>query len=152
MRQPLTRPPRGSALIEALVALVIFAIGILGVVSALGSQTRASLDARYRSEAAAAVDEYVARIQTASPLTRVAAHATGGAAFDDWLTNRLRAPGTGLPGADATVTFGVIGGDSRTVAIEVRWTPPSEAARNAAGDLTAQTPTHRFRTVAAITR
>lgn len=148
----MSRQLQGSALVEALVALVIFGIGILGIISALGSQTRASLDARYRSEAAAAVDEYVARILTDSPLTRATNYATGGVAFDDWLTNRLRAPGTGLPGAEATVTFGVVAGDTRTVAIEVRWTPPSEAVRNAAGDLVSQTPTHRFRTVAAINR
>ena len=150
--RPGGRSAQGTILIEALVALVLFGIGILGIISALGSQNRAGVDARYRSEAAAAVDEYVARIQTASPLTRATDFANGGAAYTDWLEHRLRAPVSGLPGADATVRFGAVGGDPRTVEIEVRWTPPREGVGAATGAVTAQATTHRFRSVLAINR
>jgi len=143
---------RGSTMIEALVALAIFAAGILGVIAALTNQSRSGLDSRYRTEAAAAADELVARIQTASPASMAAQFSTGGTAFNDWLDNRLKAARTGLPGADATVDFAVIGGDGRTVRIEVRWTPPRETVRDAAGAKTAQSVTHRYRTVAAIVR
>lgn len=147
-----TRGQRGSTLIEALVAVIVFGIGILGVIGAVTSQSRSGLDSRYRTEAAAAVDELVARIQTASPATRAADFSTGGAAFNDWLTQRLRAPGSGLPGADATVSFAAVAGDPRTVAIEVLWTPPREAVQDSAGVKTSVSTTHRFRTVVAIVR
>ncbi len=142
----------GSTLIEALVALVIFGVGILGVIGALSSHSRNTQDSRYRIEAAAAVDELVARIQTASPLTRVADFQTDGTAFIAWRDNRLRAATTGLPGADASVTFAAHDGDPRTVAIEVRWTPPGEAVRDASGAKTAVSTTHRFRSLVAIVR
>ena len=147
-----SRHQRGSTLIEALIAMVLFGIGILGVVTAIGQHNRAGQDARYRSEAAAAVDEYVALIQTAPPLTAPTDYATGGTAFTEWLTDRLRAPGTGLPGADATVNFGAFGGDAQTVEIEVRWTPPRDSVRDGTGAMTAETVTHRYRTLLAITR
>lgn len=139
-------------LIEALVAMVLFGIGILGVVTAIGQHNRAGQDARYRTEAAAAVDASIALIQTASPLTAATDYATGGTAFEAWLSGRLRAPGSGLPGADATVNFGVLGGDDQTVEIEIRWSPPREAVRGDDAQMTAETVTHRYRTLLAITR
>lgn len=145
-------PQRGFTLIEALIALALFAVGIMGMIGAMTSHARIGVDARFRSEAAAAADELVARLQTTSPITMVTEYETGGAAFNDWLTNRLRAPGTGLPGADAEVDFSVVGADTRTARIEIRWTPPAVVSRDAAGSRTAASQTHRFRTVVAIVR
>lgn len=150
--RPRPGPQRGSTLIEALVAVIIFWLGILGIIGAIGAQSRSGQDSRYRTEAAAAVDELIAQIQTASPLSRATDFSTGGGRFNGWLTNRLRATGTGLPGADATVAFGAVHGDPRTVAIEVFWTPPREGVRDGTGLMTAQAVTHRFRTVLAIVR
>lgn len=142
----------GFTLIEALIALALFALGIMGMIGAMTSHARIGVDARFRSEAAAAADELVARMQTASPITRVTDYETGGTAFNDWLTNRLRATGTGLPGADAEVDFSVVGADARTARIEIRWTPPAITSRDTAGNQTASSETHRFRTVVAIVR
>lgn len=144
------RAERGSTLVEALIALVVFATGILGMIGALTHQAKLGVDSRYRIEAATAVDELVARMQTAAPATLAARFATGGDLFDDWLTGRLQAPGTGLPGADADVAFGALGGDPRTATIEVRWTPPAEAIRDATGAKLATVVVHRYRTVVAI--
>ncbi len=150
--RPMRERERGFTLIEALVALGLFALGIMGVIGAMTSHARIGLDARFRSEASAAADELVARLQTASPATLVADYETGGTAFSAWLTNRLRAAGTGLPGADASVDFSTVGGDARTATIEIRWTPPRTSTRDAAGVQSAQSETHRFRTVVAIVR
>lgn len=146
------RRAAGFTLVEALVALAVFAIGILGVIASVTNHSRSGLDSRYRTEAAAAADELVARIQTAAPAAMVAEYSTGGAALDAWLASRLQAPGTGLPGGDATVDFGAVGGDGRTVRIEIRWTQPREAVRDAAGEKTAELVTHRYRTAVAIVR
>jgi type IV pilus assembly protein PilV len=43
---------KGSYLLEVLIAILLFAFGILGLVGLLASSVRASNDARFRSEAA----------------------------------------------------------------------------------------------------
>ena len=45
-------PQDGSALLEALVAILIFSFGVLGLVGILAASVRATNDARYRAEAA----------------------------------------------------------------------------------------------------
>ncbi|MGE0801503.1 MAG: prepilin-type N-terminal cleavage/methylation domain-containing protein [Lautropia sp.] len=146
------RANRGFTLVEALVALAVFAIGILGLIASVTSHSRSGLDSRLRTEAAAAADELIALIQTAAPATREVDYATGGAALNAWLAARLQAPRTGLPGGEATVDFGAVGGDTRTVQIEIRWTQPREAGRDGTGTKTAELVNHRYRTVAAIVR
>jgi type IV pilus assembly protein PilV len=46
------RSERGSVLIEAFIAMLLFSIGILGIVGLQATATRNSTDARYRVEAA----------------------------------------------------------------------------------------------------
>lgn len=56
---------RGSFLLEALMAMVIFAIGILGLVGLQGSGIAANTDIRYRIEAAQLAERMLATIQGA---------------------------------------------------------------------------------------
>ena len=56
---------RGSFLIEALIAMVIFAIGVLGLVGLQGSGVAANTDIRYRIEAAQLAERMMANIQGA---------------------------------------------------------------------------------------
>ncbi len=55
------RQQEGFTLIEALISMLIFSIGILGLVGMQTVAARVSTDARFRSEAAAAADELLAR-------------------------------------------------------------------------------------------
>ena len=55
-------PQRGVFLIEALVALLIFSIGILGLVSLGAVAISAQSDAQYRTEAANLANKVVAEI------------------------------------------------------------------------------------------
>jgi type IV pilus assembly protein PilV len=123
----------GFTLIESLIAMVVFSVGVLGLVGMQSMSTRVTTDARLRTEAAAAADELLARMQTTSRATVVADFSTGGARFDDWLTTRLRAAGTGLPDAQANVSFSVVGADPNTVRIEITWTLPRERERALSG-------------------
>lgn len=139
----------GFTLIESLIALVVFAVGILGLVGMQTVSTRVTNDARYRSEAAAAADELLARMLAANRATVAAEFGTGGTQFTPWLT-RLQAAGTGLPGADATVTFGAVGGDAATVRIVITWTPPRESQRDTTGARAAVTAARQHVTVSAL--
>lgn len=56
----------GVMLIEALVAILIFSVGILGIVGLQASAAKASTDAKYRSEAALLANELIARMWTAN--------------------------------------------------------------------------------------
>lgn len=150
------RQQQGFTLIEALVALLIFSVGILGLVGMQTVSARVSTDARFRSEAAAAADELLARMQSANRATLAAQFATGGPAFDAWLNGRLKAVGTGLPNVAATVTFGVVEDfpsavpDPSTVRIVISWAPPREAQRNGTGLANALTNNRQHVTVSAL--
>jgi len=140
----------GFTLIEALIALVVFSVGVLGLVGMQTVSTRVTTDARLRTEAAAAADELLARMQSASRATVVADFSTGGARYAEWLNGRLLAPGTGLPGAAATVRFGVVGADANTVRIEITWALPRERQRTLSGDSVSVSVPHQHVTVSAL--
>ncbi len=54
----------GSYLLEALIAILIFAFGVLGLIGLLGSSIRVTNDARYRSEAANLASAMIADMWT----------------------------------------------------------------------------------------
>ena len=105
---------RGFALIEVLVSVLLFAIGILGLVGLQASMTQAQTDAKVRSDAANLVDELaalawadmpnIAQYKTATCtanalcngwLAKLSATLPGGTltdlSFDDSITNPLDA-------------------------------------------------------------
>lgn len=61
----LHRPQRGMMMIEALVAILIFSIGILGMISLGTVSVAAQSDAQYRTEAAALANEIASEIVVA---------------------------------------------------------------------------------------
>lgn len=144
------RREQGSTLIESIIALLIFAIGILGLVGMQTVAARVSTDARFRSEAAAAADELLARMQSSDRTSLAAQFTTGGVAFNAWLDGRLKVVRTGLPNAAATVDFGVVAGDPRTVRIVITWAPPREAQRDGSGLANALTTNRQHVTVSAL--
>lgn len=57
------RRQRGMFLIEALIAILIFSLGILGMIAMGGAAVSATSDAQYRTEAASHADAIVGEIQ-----------------------------------------------------------------------------------------
>jgi type IV pilus assembly protein PilV len=144
----------GFFLIEALVAILIFSLGVLGMVALGGTAMGAQTDARYRTDAAALADEMVsailinvARDSDANFLASLNQfqHRPGGANCNftganstepntvAWL-GRVSTQGAGLPGLpNATPTNQQILVDTSAtgfnrVQITVCWQAPSDQA------------------------
>jgi type IV pilus assembly protein PilV len=112
---------RGISLIEVLVAMTIFAFGMLGM---LGMQARAiaySSDAKYRTDATLLTDALINDIWVNR--TNIANYAyAGGTAptvVQPWLT---QVQGT-LPKGAASVTV-----NGNQVTVSVTWQPPNDAS------------------------
>jgi type IV pilus modification protein PilV len=148
------RKQSGFFLIEALVAILIFSLGVLGMVALGGTAMGAQTDARYRTDAAALADEMASAIvvnvardsganftaslnQFQHRPTGVACNfsgaATGQASALAWLA-RVATQGNGLPGLpNATVNNQQILVDTSAtgfnrVQITVCWQAPNDQA------------------------
>ena len=128
----------GVVILEVLVAIVIFAIGVLGIVGLQTVTAKAGVDARFRTDAAALSDELVARAQTWMNASTLATQFTGtngsgGTEYMSWYTNRLSIAQSGLPGVQSAVAFpapyaGVDAGVFITVVIS--WQVPGADGRS----------------------
>ncbi len=143
---------KGVFLLEALIAILIFSLGILGMVAMGGTAIAAQSDAQYRTEAANYANEIAAAIALdMAPATYNAQLANyahrpvdggycvfgGGASAEtvvtDWVdrVSGVTDPKRGLPGATFTseqiaVDQSVAGHNK--VTITICWQPPSSAA------------------------
>ena len=76
MTTPFTLPAKdsqqGSVLLEALIAFLIFAMGLLGVIGLQATAINNTLDARYRSDAAFLANQIIAQMWTDSTLVSAA--------------------------------------------------------------------------------
>jgi type IV pilus assembly protein PilV len=117
----------GSYLLEALIAMLIFAFGVLGLIGLLGSSLRITNDARYRSEAANLAGAMVAEMWTMTSDQMDTQFGTGGARLTAW-RNKAKAL---LPTADTypptvDLTQAGLSPESRTVVVTVFWQLPGE--------------------------
>ena len=126
---------RGSFLLEALIAVLIVAFGILGLI---GLQARAIQnvdDAQYRAEAAFLANSLLGQMWTYDPKQLKADFQTGGGApyveFKNWVGQRL--PGANIPANAPRVTIDdpanlPLTPKSHNVLIQVYWQAPGEPA------------------------
>ena len=146
---------QGFFLIEALIALLIFSLGILGMVGMGGAAIAAQSDAQYRTEAANYANEIatqialnVDRANLATSLPEFAHHPVGGgdasycvfsgsasaqAIVTAWVDKvRGAVPGTpGLPGATLAsqqIAVDTSAGMHNKVTVTICWQPPSSSA------------------------
>jgi type IV pilus assembly protein PilV len=144
----------GSVLLEALIAILIFSFGILGLIGIQASAVGLSIDAKYRADAAYLTNQIVAQMWLdRANLLAYAHHATGtacdpalntgagatGAASANAKVHDGTTPGSwthqiagSLPGADEDkqqikVTPTTAGAVPRLVEITLCWKRPSEA-------------------------
>jgi len=109
----------GFVLLDALIAIVIFAIGILGMVKLQSNAVSYASDAQYRTEAAMLADQVIAAMWIADQQALVANFKgdsdSGGAGYKAW--NALVGH---LPGGEGTIAIDTSG----VAEITVSWTPP----------------------------
>lgn len=126
----------GSMLLEALIAILIFSIGILAIVGLLAASTKSAGDAKYRSDASLLANQLVGQMlgSNKSTLTILQNNfqSPNGTAYTAWLPGVTAA----LPGAAATPPTVVITQAPSTssltpssqATITINWNAPNEAA------------------------
>ncbi len=118
---------RGSSLIEGLLALVVFSIGLMGLLMLLSATLIESGQARYRSEASFLASDLVARLWSGDRSLASLQSRFGNTKADDyqdWL-QRVQAS---LPGTNAAANQPVVAIDKdRNVIITLLWQTPAEA-------------------------
>ncbi len=118
-------PCRGVVLLEAIVAILIFSIGVTGALLLVATAVRENGAALYRAQAALLIDGAIADMWTGDRshtgiATRYAANAT---TFKEWST-RVAATLPGVAGSTPTVLVS----PDNTITITVRWREPGKTA------------------------
>jgi type IV pilus assembly protein PilV len=120
------RSTRGAALLEALVAVLIFVIGVLGIVGLQVSMTRAQSASKFRADAAALTNELIGVLWVDQP--NMAKYTTANcdthARCLDW-KNKVAShlPGGTVETLSADVATGA-------VVVKVTWTVPNEGSHS----------------------
>ncbi len=124
MKRPL--PPRraasrGFSLIEALVALLVFSFGVLGIVGLQMTMTKAQTAGKFRADASFLATQLVGTLWADRPnLGQYAtAKCSSNAQCSDWSAKVAAL----LPNGSSTVT---VNGTTGVVTILIRWTPPNQ--------------------------
>jgi type IV pilus assembly protein PilV len=122
----------GSALLEALVAILIFSFGVLGLVGILAASVRATNDARYRAEAANLANALIGDMWATAAADLDPQFGSGGPKFVAW-QNQVAAQLPSASGANAPVVDLAqpgLSSQSRSVVVTVFWQLPGETVRH----------------------
>jgi type IV pilus assembly protein PilV len=127
------RAERGVVLIDVLVAVVVFAVGVLAVMALQATAVQQSSQAKYRADATMLANALISRmwLTDRQVATLSATFIAGNAAYDEWLAS----VGAALPGAaenPPVVTVDSVAGgagapNTARVTVQMRWRPPSSA-------------------------
>jgi type IV pilus assembly protein PilV len=124
----------GFSLIEALVSIVIFSIGVLALIALQVTSVRQSSNAKYRSDAALLVNQLIGQMWVSDRTTTTLQtnFNTGGALYTPWATT-VQAQ---LPGAAASAPTVAVAADGQ-VTVRVFWKAPNEQAADPEHNYTA---------------
>ena len=145
------RSQAGVMLLEALIGILIFSLGILAMIGLQGRSIAAAADAQYRSEAASLAEQIIAQIWLSADRTSTTALQTsvsafrynvagsncsysggavtaGNTALSDWVTAVTSTSTTRLPGATAAMQQVLVDtAASNLVTVTVCWQAPNDA-------------------------
>lgn len=123
---PLPGRQAGSYLLEALIAMLIFAFGVLGLIGLLGSSIRVTNDARYRSEAANLASAMIADMWMVTSDKLDEQFGAGGTKLTVWqkkAEDLLPSAATHPPTVELADGLSF---ESRTVVVTVFWQMPGD--------------------------
>lgn len=117
----------GAALLEALLGILIFSLGILAVVGMQGSAIKASADAKYRSDASLLATQLIGQMwltdRTASALEEFqGGNGADGAAYTNWLEDVQVL----LPGSQSALPRVTVNPANNQIIVELFWRAPGE--------------------------
>ena len=127
--RPAPRRQRGVAMLEALIAIIILAIGLLGTVGLQARSYSALSDASMRAEATIAGERLFGIMSNDLPNLAsyaLAENATPGAAVAPWLADTKAQ----IPGAIVSVRLAQQNTTTTMVVISIRWTRKTGAEEN----------------------
>jgi type IV pilus assembly protein PilV len=115
---------RGAALLEALIGILLFSIGILGLVAMQAVAIKQMADAKYRSDASFLANRIIGQMW--GNRTNLASYNYNGsgtppAAIASWVTDVQNT----LPGATPTTNLPVVQVAGNQVTISIFWQAPS---------------------------
>lgn len=135
------RAIQGYVLLEALVAILIFSLGLLGMMGFQVASARIVTDSRFRTEAAILADELISKMAVDRRDVVVSNYAydsasggegSGGASSRAWFQDRV-VGASKLPNASATVRVARgVAVDTFTVAVRIQWDMPSSGTSDKA--------------------
>jgi len=127
--RPSRRAQDGAFLLEALIAILVFSFGVLGIVGLQARALKAVGDAQYRGEAAFYAETLAGRMWAHDPTDVQNYFGAGGAGFNAW-SGQITAAGSGLPRASInppTVAFTALNsGNGMMATITIYWQAPGE--------------------------
>ncbi len=122
----------GSVLLEALVAILIFSFGVLGLIGILAASIRATNDARYRAEAANLANAVIGDMWATAANELDPQFGSGGPKLTAWRDLVARelpsANGANAPVVDLAQPG--LSTQSRSVVVTVFWQLPGETVRH----------------------
>lgn len=134
---PFKKAQAGSVLLEALIAILIFSMGILAIVGLQAASIKMSTDAKYRSDASMLSNQLIGQMWVSNRTTLATDFASpSGVKYASWLTDvQATLPGvsgTTLPSVTITTTVTAISATvsdtTHTVNMILRWQAPGESS------------------------
>lgn len=117
---------RGSSLIEGLLAVALFSIGLLALLMLLSASMVESANAQYRSEASLLASDLIGQIWTGDRSAAGISARFGDATKEDY-KNWLRTVQDRLPGVSATINAPTVDIDGlRNVTVTLHWQAPGD--------------------------
>lgn len=136
-QNPLKKVQAGSVLLEALIAILIFSMGILGIVGLQAAAVKNTTDAKYRSDAGMLANQLIGQMWVSNRAT-LATDFVGpsGSAYQAWLGDVQAtlpgASGANLPAVTVTTTVtnisATVSDTTHTVNLILRWQSPGESS------------------------
>jgi type IV pilus assembly protein PilV len=117
---------RGVVILENMIAIMIFSLGLLGIVGLLANSMKNSAGAAYRNDASMLANQVIGQMwagEKTNAKLKEKFESPSGTAYTTWKAS----VGRSLPGVDANPPTIVIAANN-TVTVTVLWQAPGEAA------------------------